>query len=145
MTSKLDIVKALVRGNSLETADKYLADDFKNLDREGNVVMDRAAYFGLATLMYAAFDDFNYVATNVRQEGDDILMTGHLEGRHVNDFDLSAMGLGVIPATGRKIVWPDSTDRVVVEGDKIVSLTNIDGGNDIETFLAPLREAESTD
>ena len=145
MTSKLDIVKAFAYGNSLETADKYLADDFKMFDLEGNVVMDKATYMGMGTLMYAAFDDLNYVATNVRQEGDDLLVTGHFEGRHVNDFDLSAVGMGVIPASGRMIIWPDSTDKYEVEGDQITGLTSLDGGSDLEAFIAPLKQAESTD
>lgn len=138
MTSELDIVKAWVAGNSIEATAKYLADDFQWSDQSGDTVMDKAAYLGMGTLMYASFDELKYVATNVRQEGDIVYLTGHFEGKHVNDFDLSAMGMGVIPASGKWIVWPDSTDRVVVEGDQIVSMTNVSDDGGMEAFLAPL-------
>jgi hypothetical protein len=47
------------------------------------------------------------------------MLTSHWEGTFVNDFDLSAMGLGVAPATGKAVVFPTSTIRISFDGDKI--------------------------
>jgi hypothetical protein len=69
---------------------------------------------------------------------DSALMTGHFEGTHTGDFDLSAMGLGVIPASGKKVVWPDATIKWIVKDDKIVGNENAGGSAGLEGFLAPL-------
>ena len=65
-------------------------------------------------------------------------MTGHFEGTHKADLDLSAIGAGVIPASGKRIVWPDESTKVMVEGDKIVRLEPYGDSGGMETFLAGL-------
>ena len=139
MTSKLEVVKTWTDTDGdvdLERADEYLSDDFKWIDGDGNE-MDKEAYLGMGRMMVAAFPDLEYVRTGLREEGDHVIMTGHFKGTLKNDFDLSAMGLGVIPASGKMIEWPDTSDRVEVDGGKIVRLQNLSTGGMAE-FLAPL-------
>ncbi len=54
------------------------------------------------------------------------------------DLDLSAMGLGVIPASGKKIVWPEDTAAFTIQGNKIVSIKPYGDFAGIESFLAAL-------
>ena len=46
------------------------------------------------------------------------------------------MGLGVIPASGKNIMWPDASSIFYVKGDQIVSEQVVDSG--LEWFLTPL-------
>ncbi len=70
--------------------------------------MDKQAYIGTAHQFVSAFTDFKWVLSDLREEGGSVIMSGHFEGKHTGDFDLSALGLGVIPASGKMIVWPEA-------------------------------------
>jgi predicted ester cyclase len=145
MASKVDVYKAYVEASwanppssIAEASMTYLSDDFKNFDKDGNVIMDRAAYTGMGQLLGSAFTDFKAVYSDVREEGDSVIATYHFEGTHTGDLDLSAMGLGIIPASGKKIVWPDDTAAFKIRGDKIASIKPYGDSAGIEAFLAPL-------
>ena len=140
MTSKTDVVKVwLAEPVSDEKARMaYIAEDFQNVDRDGNVVMDKAAWVGMSRLMLTSFEGYDYKASEVREEGDAVIMTGRFEGTHTADLDLSAMGVGVIPASGKRIVWPAWSTKVTVEGDKITRMEPYGEGGGMEAFLAAL-------
>ena len=122
----------------------YLSDDFQNLDQDGNVVMNKEAYSGFNQLIFAAFKDFKAMFSDLREEDGYVIMTFHFEGTHTDDLDMSAMGLGVIPASGKKIVWPEQSAKVTVEGDKIVQIEPYGGSGGAEDFLVPLGIAPSS-
>ncbi len=82
----------------------HLSDDFQFLDKDGNVTMDRAGYIGFGHLLFASFNDMKLLYSDLREEGEDVRISGHWEGTFTGDLDLSAMGMGVIPASGKKIV-----------------------------------------
>jgi len=145
MGSKLDVYKAFFEAawsnppsSVIEANQTYLADDFQNFDKDGNVVMDKQAYIGMSQLLASAFKDFKAVYSDLREEGDSVIVSYHFEGKHTNDLDLSAMGLGVIPATGKKIVWPEDTAAFKIQGDKIVSIKPYGDSGGMESFFAPL-------
>ena len=140
MTSKLDVVKAWtdVPSGDVEAEAAYLSDGFQFVDQDGNVVMNKEAWVGMGQLLLASFENWDYVVTDLRQEGDFVIMTGHFQGKHTADLDLSAMGMGVIPASGKEFVWPDESTKVMVEGDKIVRLETYGDSGGMETFLAVL-------
>ena len=100
--------------------------------------MDRAAYIGMGQLLGSAFTDFKAVYSDVREEGDSVIATYHFEGTHTGDLDLTAMGLGVIPASGKKIVWPEDTSAFKIRGDKVVSIKPYGDSAGVESFLAAL-------
>lgn len=143
MTSKVEILSAYYDetwsnppSSIKEAGDTYLSEDFQNLDRDGNVLLSREAYIGLSQLMAASFEGFKAVYSDLREVDDGVIATFHFEGTHARDLDMSAMGLGVIPASGKKLVWQDASAKFMVEGDKIVGIQDISGG--MEWFLAPL-------
>jgi predicted ester cyclase len=145
MSSKVDVYKAYYEASNanppssnIEAIKTYLSDDFQNLDKDGNVLMNKEAYVGMVQLIFAAFKDFTYVSSGVREEGDSVIVNGHFEGTHTGDFDLSAMGMGVIPASGKKIVWPEASTEFNVEGDKIVSIKPYGDSGGTEAFFAAL-------
>lgn len=120
MPSKLDVVKAYNDTEDLNASRAYLSDGFQSVDKDGKVVMNKEAYIGMGHMLLASLPDFRFVRSDLRQEGDYVIMTGHFQGTHKADLDLSAMGLGVIPASGKEIVWPEVSVKFTVEGGKIV-------------------------
>jgi hypothetical protein len=146
MSSNLDYIRAYfdevwANGSTPETAmewaETHFSDDFQFLDKDGNVQMDRAGYIGFGHLLFASFDDLKFVHSDLRDDGDDVLVDSHWEGTFTSDFDLSAMGMGVIPASGKKIVWPESSSKWKIEGEKVVSIQDFSTGG-VGEFLAPL-------
>jgi hypothetical protein len=142
MTSKVDVVRAYHEEaysnpptSIIEANEKYIADDFQGLDKEGNVTTNKAAFLGMTKLLINAFEDFRGVVHNLREEEGNVRLTFHLEGTQTGDFDLSAMGLGVIPASGKRIETGESETIFMVEGDQIVGTRPISGGME-EILLA---------
>ncbi len=145
MGSKLDVYNAYVEAvwanppsSIVEANMTCLSDDYKNYDKDGNVIMDKAMYLGMGKLLGSAFPDIKGFYSDVREEGDSIIVRYHFEGTHTGDLDLSAMGLGVIPASGKKIVWPDDTTAFEIQGDKIISNRTYGDSAGVESFLAAL-------
>jgi hypothetical protein len=140
MTSNLDVVKAWtdLPAGDLAASAAYLSKDFQSLDKDGNVEMNKEAWVGMGHILLASFTDYDWVRTGIREEGDFVIMSGRFEGSFTSDLDLSAMGMGVIPASGKEIDWPESSSKITVEGDKIVRLEQIGDSSGMETFLAAL-------
>lgn len=138
MTKNIDVVRAYL-DIPISERSSYVAEDFENVDRDGNVVMDKAAWEGMTHLLLNSFDDFDYVVSNTREEGDAVIVTARFEGKFTKDLDLSAMGMGVFPASGRKIVFPEGIVRLSVKGDKIISMEQAPGSSGVEDFYAALR------
>ena len=144
MSSNVDYLKAYfeetaaqIPESRIESLERQLSDDFQFLDKDGNVMMDRASYFGFSRLMLASFEDLQFVYSGFTEEGDDTTVRSHWEGTFTGDLDLSAMGMGVIPASGKKIIWPESSSKWKVEGGKVITIQDLTEGG-IGEFLAPL-------
>jgi predicted ester cyclase len=140
MTSKLDVVREWtdLPGDDPEAGAAYISDDFQNVDKEGNVVMNKEQWVGMNHMLLASFTDWKFVRSDLREEGDFVIMSGHFEGRHTDDLDLSAMGMGVIPANGKEIVWPEADSKITVEGGKIAKLEETGDSGGMENFIAAL-------
>lgn len=69
-----------------------------------------------------AFPDWNFNAAIEREEEDAVHITVHVTATHMGDLDLSGLGMGVIPATGKVIAMPESKGRLTFRGDKIANL-----------------------
>jgi hypothetical protein len=79
------------------------------------------AVIGLILTLKKAFPDLQYNATIQRVEGNIAHLTPHLTGTHTGDLDLTAMGLGIIPPSGKSINLPEETAQITVEGGKVVN------------------------
>jgi hypothetical protein len=136
MSSKTDVVRMWHEETwknppaSLITANEtYLSDNYQNLDKDGNVIGDKAGMNAMAQILYTSLTGFKGVVHDLQEEEDgSVMMTFHFEGTHTGDLDLSAMGLGVIPASGKNIVTPESKTRFWVEDGQVVRSQPISGG-----------------
>jgi predicted ester cyclase len=121
-----------------EANERYLADDFQSLDKDGNVEMNKEAYLGMVRLLFSSFSDFKAVISDMHEEGDSVIVSSRFEGTHAGDLDLSAMGMGVIPASGKRIVWPEASTTWKFKGDQILSIQANDDAGGAGAFLAAL-------
>lgn len=145
MSSNLDVFRAYIEASSanppssnLEAIVRYLSDDFQSLDIDGNNQMNREQYLGMVQLIFSAFKDFKTKISDAHEEGDNVIVTSHFEGTHTGDFDLTAVGAGVIPASDKKIVWPEANTKWKIEGEKIASIQANDENSGMGPFLAAL-------
>jgi len=144
MSSKTDVIKMWHQeswknppSSVISANEKYFSDDFQSLDIDGNFRGDKAGMNATAQHIYNAFSGFKGVLHDVQEEADgSVTMTFHFEGTHSDDLDLSAMGMGVIPASGKSFVTPKSKSKFYVEDGQIVSSQPISGG--FEYILAEL-------
>ena len=97
----------------------HFSDDFQSTDALGSPPMDKSTWFAMGPLMESAIPDITYLIEDIRKEGDGVAITGRFSGTFTNDFDLSVMGMGVIPATGAAVDFPSSTLQLSFDGDKI--------------------------
>lgn len=127
--NRIELVKAAFNGDGPEQG-FYLSDDFQWSDESGNAPMDKASFSAMAQPLESAFPDLSVVIEDIREDGDDAVVASHYAGTFTNDLDLSAVGMGVIPATGKAIVFPTQRDRVSFDGDKISEIHNLETGPD---------------
>jgi len=135
MTGKLDLYKAYYDASwtnppasFVEAGMQYLADDFRQIDADGKVTGDRAAWIGMGQMLMAAFSDIKSVISDMQEVEDGVIVTNHFEGTHTGDLDLSMLGAGVVKASGKYIVWSETTNKFMIEGDKITGIKTIAGG-----------------
>jgi len=144
MNRKMEVAKAYVaviapdREFNIDDIANLLTDDFQNLDQDGNVALTKDGFLNLFRTMNAAFTHVGFAVTEMYEEGDYIIIRGHNEGVHTADLDLSAMGLGILPASGKKIVWSDASAKLTIAGDKVKRLEPHSGAAGLKAYLSAL-------
>jgi SnoaL-like polyketide cyclase len=142
MKSKMEVANewaaAVAPGCDIDAAEKLLSDDFQNLDQDGKVALTKDGILNLGRMMHVAFTDYGFVTTRLSQEGDYVIITGHNEGIHTADLDLSAMEIGMLPASGKKIVWLEASAKLTIVGDRIKRLEPHAGPAGLKAFLLAL-------
>jgi hypothetical protein len=128
--NKMDIMKVVYSFNDFEESAKYLSDDFQGTDSVGGPTFDKAGWIGMGQMFKGSLPDIKVVIDDVREEGDTLTVASHFTGTFTNDFDLSAMDMGVIPASGKFVEFPSSTAQISFEGDQITKFHNTDTGPD---------------
>jgi len=127
--TKIELAK-LVNRWDLADRGSYYTDDFVLTTAAGDPPGDKSGLLAMGEMMAAALPDISTVIEDIREEGDSVILTSHWEGTFANDFDLSAMGMGAIPATGKTVVFPTSTIRIDFRGDKISAIHDPGTGPD---------------
>ena len=107
---------AIQMGN-FEKAKSYLANDFKFSGPVPEPV-NGAQWIGLSANLKAAFPDLNYHFKIESVNGDRADISAQLQGTHKGDLDLTAMHMGVIPATGKSFKAAQEEGKVMVRDGK---------------------------
>ena len=112
--------KAFV-SKDLDSAAAYFSDDFQFSGPVPEPI-DGKTWMALMKTMNKAFPDIDYHARTLGVEGDVVRVTNKLTGTHTVDLDLSGMGMGVIPATGKSFSLPEELGEATVKNNKITSM-----------------------
>jgi predicted ester cyclase len=144
--NKIDIVRKVFNFDTPSEEQKsYFADNYEFSDSVGGPVMNKDAWLAMGQMYRVSLPDAGFIIDEIHQEGEDVICTGHFTGTFLHDFDLSAMNMGVIKATGKKVNFPQGKNRISFKGDKIYRnkglTTGPNGG--FEAFLAALRNGGS--
>ena len=142
MSKKMEVAKAWAAAVApdidIDAAANLLSDDFQNLDQDGKVALTKEGILNLGRMMKAAFTNYGFALTKLSEKAEYIIITGHNEGIHTADLDLRGMGLGILPASGRKIEWPEASAKLTISGDKITRLEPYTGTAGLKAFLSAL-------
>ncbi len=110
-----------LNSGDFEKVASLMSEDFKFVGPVPEP-MTGMQWLGLSKSLKKAFPDLQYNFRIDRVEGDVVGTTTRLTGTHTGELDLTAMGFGVIPASGKTFINPKEEGEAVVKGDKIVSL-----------------------
>jgi predicted ester cyclase len=116
------LMDAIQMGN-FEKAKNYLSSDFKFSGPVPQPISG-AEWIGLSANLKAAFPDLNYQFKILSVDGDTANISAELKGTHKGDLDLTAMHMGIIPATGNSFRATREHGKVMVRDGKIISLAN---------------------
>jgi predicted ester cyclase len=104
----------------LDTLADLLADDFQFSGPVPEPI-DRDQFLVLMEVMWNAFPDLQFNTRLVDISRNVVRFTNQLAGTHTGDLDLSFMGMGVIPATGRSFSMAREDGESVVDDGYVVS------------------------
>jgi len=96
------------------------ADDFKFSGPVPEPISGEA-WLGMSTSLKAAFPDLDYQFRIESVDGDTANISAELKGTHKEDLDLTAMHLGVIPATGKSFHAAHELGKATLSNGKITS------------------------
>lgn len=129
MLNDMEIVRsyyvALDSGN-LDQAGQFLSEDFRMFETATGWVGKNQA-LEMLSLIKTALPDLKHALSNIRSEGGIVMLTAQAGGRHNGPLDLPnlGMGLGVVPATGRMVIFPPDQYEFTVAHGKITSERNV--------------------
>lgn len=112
-----------VQTGDFKTAKSLLSDDFKFSGPVPEPV-NREQWLGMSANLKTAFPNLDYHFALVGADGDVAHISAQLSGTHSGSLDLKAMGMGVIPATGKSFSAALEHGDVTTRGDKVVSWAN---------------------
>ena len=109
-----------VQMGDFEKAKTYLSNDFQF---SGPVPEPIGAdeWLGMSANMRSAFPDVDYQFNIENVDGNTAHISGELIGTHTGDLDLSAMDMGVIPATGKSFHAAHQHGKVTVRDGKVTT------------------------
>ena len=116
------------------------ADGFTFSDPNSpNPPMDVDAWIAANQGVYAAFSDFSFNFEVIEEEDNRAWVRSHITGTHDGDWDLSILGIGVIPATGKYVSTSESITIGTVNADGLVEKIEVAEQDETGGFIGALR------
>ena len=129
MQTDMEIVRAFyiaVDSGNLEKAGQLLSDDFKSFGTPRGCI-DKHETLETWGHLQAALPNLSHALSNIRTEGGVVMLTAQAGGRHTGPLDLPnlGMGVGIIPASGRMVIFPPDHYEFTVSHEKITTERNV--------------------
>jgi len=109
-----------IQMGEFEKAKSLFADDFKFSGPVPEPISGDA-WMGMSVSLKAAFPDLDYQFKVESVDGNTVNVSAELKGTHKNDLDLTAMHMGVIPATGKSFKAAHEHGKATLRDGKITS------------------------
>lgn len=109
-----------IQKGEFEKARTLLADDFKFSGPVPQPI-NAEEWLAMGVSLRAAFPDLNYNFNIQSERGDVVIATTQLSGTHRNDFDLTKMDMGTIPATNKAFRTDRENTKITVRDNKVIS------------------------
>ncbi len=121
--NKREIVQSLmdsIQKGDFVHAKTMLADDFQ-FSGPVPTPINRDSWLGMSASLKTAFPNLDYHFNVIGAQGDVVKTTSQLSGTHTDPFDLTAMNMGIIPATDRDFSVKVEKTKVTVKDNKVTS------------------------
>jgi len=118
-TTVQSLMDAIQMGN-FENAKSLFADNFKFSGPVPEPISGQA-WIGMSVSLKNAFPDLDYQFKVESVDGDTANISAELKGTHKGDFDLTAMNMGVIPATGKSFHAAHENGKATLRDGKIAT------------------------
>ncbi|MDQ3004521.1 MAG: ester cyclase [Chloroflexota bacterium] len=121
--NKREIVQSLmdsIQKGDFVHAKTMLADDFQ-FSGPIPTPINRESWLAMSASLRTAFPNLDYHFNVIGADGDSVKTTSQLSGTHTDSFDLTAMNMGVIPATDRDFSVKVEKTKVTVKDNKVTS------------------------
>jgi len=121
--NKREIVQGLmdsIQKGDFKNAKSMLTDDFRFSGPIPKPV-NREDWLTMSANLKTAFPDLNYHFIVTDTDGDVVKTTSQLSGTHTGSFDLTAMKMGVIPATEKRFSSKIEKTKITVKDNKVKS------------------------
>lgn len=109
-----------VQKGDFEKAKSLLSDDF-TFSGPVPEPINADAWMGMSMSLKNAFPDLDYQFNIESMDGNTANISSELKGTHSGDFDLTAMHMGVIPATNKSFAAAHEHGKVMVQDGKVTS------------------------
>lgn len=107
-----------IQKGDFNTAKTLIADNFQFSGPVPEPI-NREAWLKMSANLRTAFPDLNYHFKVEGEEGDTIKIAAQLKGTHIKDLDVTAMNMGIIPATKKSFTNAHEHGKVTVKGNKV--------------------------
>lgn len=111
-----------VQAGDFETAKALLSDDFQFSGPVPEPI-NADAWLGMSMSLRKAFPNLDYHFHIESIDGNVANISAELEGNHSGEFDLTAMNMGVIPATNKSFAAAHEHGKVTVKDNKVISIS----------------------
>ena len=121
--NKREIVQSLmdsIQKGDFVHAKTMLADNFQ-FSGPVPTPINRDSWLGMSASLKTAFPNLDYHFNVIGAQGDVVKTTSQLSGTHTDAFDLTAMNMGVIPATDKDFSVKVEKTKVTVKDNKVTS------------------------
>ena len=114
-------IYAAIESGDMDAVGSHLSDDFLFSGPVPEPI-GFEPWSGMQKLMLAALPDWSFNLSDVRVTGSVAHATHQITGTHTGNLDLSALGLPVVPATGKAVKLPVEQADLTFEGSKVTRL-----------------------
>lgn len=112
---------AKMQAHDVDGVSKLLSDDLTFSGTTPQPI-GKEAYLATLRTMFNAFPDFEYHSKILEADEQTVRYLSRISGTHTGELDLSNMGMGIIPPTGKSFRTAEDEGEITVKDGKITRI-----------------------